>query len=133
MRSSALTRTVFPLFAWGLAFHSLFIALLFGWFGLPEGFVRLVAGWKDVVLFLLLAIVIVRALSGRGPAITLTWTDFWIVSLFSLSLLYLAGENLWLRADLPVSSELLGIRQAVLFMLIYFVGRGMPDLVDDDG
>jgi len=45
--------------------------------------------------------------------------------------IYLAGENLWLRTNLPLVAELLGIRQSVLFFLIYFVGRSMPDLADD--
>ena len=133
VQKSFLTRVVFPLFAWGLAFHSLVMAALFGWFGLPEGVVRVIAAWKDIGLLLLLFIVFIRAISGRGPGVQVTWTDFWIGGLVIVATMYFAGENLWLRANLPISAELLGLRQAVFFMLVYFVGRAMPDLADDDG
>jgi hypothetical protein len=117
--------------AWGLAFHSVVLAALFGWFGLPQGVVRAIAGWKDVALVLLLFAVFVRAVSGRGSGITVTWTDFWVGGMVAIGFLYLAGENLWLRTNIPLLAELLGIRQSILFLLIYFVGRAMPELADD--
>ncbi len=43
-------RVAFPLFTWGLAFHSLIITVLFGWFGLPENTVRTIAAWKEAGL-----------------------------------------------------------------------------------
>ena len=133
MKKSYLTRVVFPLFAWGLAFHSLAIAALFGWFGLPVGLVRVIAAWKDIGLLVLLFAVFVKSVSGRGPGVRIAWTDFWIGALIVLATMYFAGENLWLRTNLPIAAELLGIRQAVFFMLVYFVGRAMPELADDDG
>jgi len=133
LQRSALARIGFPVFAWGLAFHSLVIAALFGWFGLPQGVVRAIAGWKDLGLLLLLLVVVIRSLTGRGAAVSLAWTDLWVGGLFALATVYLAGENLWLRANVPLFAELLGIRRATLFMLIYFVGRAMPELADDDG
>ncbi|HXN76158.1 MAG TPA: hypothetical protein VN876_05950, partial [Gemmatimonadaceae bacterium] len=69
MQRSALTRIAFPVLAWGLAFHSLVIAILFGPLRFPEGTVRIIAGWKDVALLLLVFIVLARAISGRGPAV----------------------------------------------------------------
>jgi hypothetical protein len=128
---SFLTRVVFPCVAWGLAFHSLVLAALFGWLGLPQGAVRAIAAWKDVALVLLLFTVFIRAVSGRGARITLTWADLWVGGMVAVGFIYLAGENLWLRANLPIVAELLGIRQSVLFFLIYFVGRSMPELADD--
>jgi O-antigen ligase len=133
MRPSYLTRVAFPLFAWGLAFHSLAMATLFGWFGLPEGVVRAIAAWKDIGLVALLLIVFIRSISSRGPRVQIAWTDFWIGGLVLVATMYFAGENLWLRANLPIFAELLGWRQAAFFMLVYFVGRAMPDLADDDG
>ena len=133
MKKSYLTRVVFPLFAWGLAFHSLVIAALFGVFGLPEGVVRAIAGWKDIGLVVLLLCVLIKSLSGRGSGVRIAWTDLSIGALLLLAMIYFAGENLWLRTNLPIAAEFLGIRQAVFFMLIYYVGRAMPDLADDDG
>ena len=132
MSSSAFSRRIFPLLAWALAFHSLVIALLFGWFGLPETLVRAVAAWKEIALVLLLLTVMLRAVSGHGPGVALTWTDFWVGGLVLVAVVYFAGENLWLRANVPLKAELLGFRQAVFFMLIYFVGRATPELADDD-
>lgn len=133
MKKSYLTRVVFPLFAWGLAFHSLVIAVLFGLFQLPEGVVRGIAAWKDIALVVLLFAVLIKSIVGRGPGVRISWTDFWIGSLVVLAIVYFSGENLWLRANLPIAAELLGFRQAVFFMLVYYVGRAMPDLADDDG
>lgn len=133
MKPPYLTRVVFPLFAWGLAFHSLVIAALFGLFGLPQGVVRGIAAWKDIGLLVLLLVVLIRSVSGRGVGVRIAWADFWIGALVALGIIYFAGENLWLRTNLPVSAELLGWRRAVFFMLAYYVGRAMPDLANDDG
>lgn len=133
MKKSYLTRVVFPVFAWGLAFHSLVIAALFGLFGLPEGVVRFIAAWKDIGLVVLLLVVLIKAVSGRGAGVRIAWADFWIGAMVALGIIYFAGENLWLRTNLPITAELLGIRRAVFFMLAYYVGRAMPDLADDDG
>ena len=132
LRRSFLTRVVFPCVAWGLAFHSLVLAALFGWLGLSQEVVRAIAAWKDVALILLLLTVFIRAISGRGARVSLTWTDLWVGGMLVVGFIYLAGENLWLRANLPIVAELLGIRQSVLFFLIYFVGRATPQLADDD-
>jgi O-antigen ligase len=106
------------------------IAVLFGPLRLPEGLVREIAAWKEVALLLLLLVVFVRAISGRGPSVSLVWTDFWIGGLFVLALVYLVAGTLLLR-EVPLSTQLLGLRQTVFFMLLYFVGRATPDLVDD--
>jgi hypothetical protein len=131
VQRSALTRIAFPLLAWGLAFHSLVIAILFGPLQLPEAIVRDIAAWKEVALVLLVAVVLFRAISSRGPAVPLVWTDFWIGSLVGLALVYLVAGTLLLGSHVPLNTQLLGLRQAVFFMLLYFVGRSTPDLVDD--
>jgi hypothetical protein len=133
VQGSFLSRKAFPILAWGLAFHSLVIAILFGPLGQPQGFVRQIAAWKEIALVALLVIVIFRAVLGRGPHITLAWQDFWVGGLIAVAVVYFAGANLWLRTDLPIQAELLGFRQAVYFMLIYFVGRATPELVEDEG
>jgi hypothetical protein len=131
-QSSFLSRIVFPVFALGLMVHSLAMAALFGWFGLPAGVVRAIASWKEVGLGLLVVFVILRALTGRGPVNVIAWPDLWIGGLMATAVLFLLTENLWLRFDLPAAAEFMGIRDAVYFMLAYFVGRGMPELASDD-
>jgi hypothetical protein len=123
---------VFPVFAFGLVVHSLAMAALFGWFGLPEGIVRAFAAWKEIGLALLLVLVALRALTGRGPTNVIAWPDLWIGGLMATAVLFLLTENLWLRFDLPPQAEFLGIRDAVYFMLAYFVGRAMPELASDN-
>jgi O-antigen ligase len=130
-QSTALSRLAFPLLAWGLAFHSLVIAILFGPLGLAEGLVRRIAGWKEVALLLLVLIVFLRAISSRGPAVAMTWTDFWIGGLFGVAIVYLVAGTILLGSHVPLSTQLLGLRQAVFFMLLYFVGRATPELVAD--
>jgi hypothetical protein len=129
---SFLSRIVFPVFAIGLIFHSFVMALLFGLFGLPEGVVRLIAAWKEVGLGLLIIVVILRSVTGRGLRTSIAWPDIWIGGLFATSILFLVAENAWLRFNLPQGAELMGIRDAVYFMLAYFVGRATPELVSDE-
>lgn len=132
MQESVISRKIFPIFAWGLAFHSLIIAALFGVFGVPESIVRPLAAWKEIGLFILLLLIVLRPLTGRGSGTTLTWTDFWIIALFSTAIVFLCIENVWFNAALPFQAELMGVRDAVYFMLIYFVGRATPELVNSD-
>lgn len=123
---------MFPLFAWGLAFHSLIMAALFGWFGLPEQVVRAVAAWKEIALAVLVVVVILRAVTGRGNENIVTWADLWVGGLMATAVLFLLTENLWLRFNLPQHAEFLGIRDAVYFMLAYFIGRATPELASDE-
>ncbi|MEO7502874.1 MAG: O-antigen ligase family protein [Gemmatimonadaceae bacterium] len=130
--SSFLGRFAFPLLAWGLVLHSLIIAALFGWFGLPEQAVRAIAAWKEVALVLLIILVMVRAATGHGPPTTIALTDLLVGGLMATAVFFLLAENLWLRYSVPRTAELLGIRDAVYFMLLYFVGRAMPELASSD-
>ena len=130
---SFLSRVGFPVFAWGLVFHSLIITILFGWFDLSIDTVRSIAAWKEAALIVFIGIVIMRALMGRGPRATLAWPDIWIGGLMATALMFLLIENLWLRFNLPRAAELLGFRDAVYFMLLYFVGRAMPELASREG
>jgi O-antigen ligase len=131
VQRSALSRIAFPLLAWGLAFHSFVIAILFGPMGMQEGSVRAIAAWKEIALLFLVFVVFMRAVLGLGPRVTLVWTDFWISGLFIVALAYLAGGAVLLGNHVNIGIQLLGMRQAVFFMLIYFVGRATPDLIDD--
>lgn len=130
--ASLLSRIVFPVFASGLVLHSLAMAVLFGFFALPAGTVRSIAAWKEVALALLTIFVILRALTGHGPRSAIAWPDLWLSGLMATAVLFLLTENLWLRFDLPPTAEFMGIRDAVYFMIAYFVGRATPELVSDE-
>src|SRR5712671_676642 len=104
MQRSVLSRIVFPVFAWGLVFHSLLIAVLFGAVGISENAARAIAAWKEAALVLLVLFVILRTLTGRGPRNTIGWPDLWIGGLMATALLYLLTENLWLRFNLPAAA-----------------------------
>jgi hypothetical protein len=132
VQRSFLSRTVFPLFAWGLVFHSLVMAALFGGLGVPVEVVRAIAAWKEFALAVLVLVVIIRAVTGRGTENVVTWPDLWIGGLITTAILFLLTENLWLRFNLPRAAEFLGIRDAVYFLLAYFVGRAMPELASDE-
>jgi hypothetical protein len=131
VQRSILSRVAFPLLAWGLAFHSLVIAILFGPLHRPERLVRGIAAWKEIALLLLVFAVFVRAILGRGPKVALVWTDFWISGLFAVALAYLAGGSVLLGTHIPLETQFLGLRQTVFFMLLYYVGRATPDVIDD--
>ncbi|MEX2110687.1 MAG: O-antigen ligase family protein [Gemmatimonadaceae bacterium] len=108
------------------------MAALFGLFALPAGTVRGIAAWKEIGLALLTAFVILRSLTGHGPRNAIAWPDLWVSGLMTTAVLFLLTENLWLRFDLPKAAEFMGIRDAVYFMLAYFVGRATPELVSDE-
>jgi hypothetical protein len=108
------------------------MAILFGFFGMPASTVRLIAAWKEAALIGLCLIALLRALSGRGPSARIAWADLWIGALAAIGVAYLIGENALLRTGLPTSAELLGFRDAIYFLLIYFVGRSTPELVEDN-
>jgi O-antigen ligase len=108
------------------------MAALFGLFGLPANVVRIIAAWKEAALIVLCLIAVLRAISGRGPRVRIAWADLWIGGLAAVGVAYLIGENTLLRTGLPKSAEMLGFRDAIYFLLIYFVGRSTPQLVEDD-
>ena len=54
-----------PVFSWGLPFHSLLVAFLFGGLGMSAPTVRALAAWKELAVIGLILIVIVRAVWSR--------------------------------------------------------------------
>ncbi|HUR91706.1 MAG TPA: O-antigen ligase family protein [Gemmatimonadaceae bacterium] len=122
----------FTYLAWGLAFHSLTMAVLYGLMGLPADAVRAVAGWKELFALLLVTVIVARAASGRGPRAPFDWPDLAVGGLIATALCYAFGQRVLLFAWLPKGAELLGFRDAVFFLLLYFIGRGTPELARDD-
>ncbi|HJQ12386.1 MAG TPA: hypothetical protein VJ840_15250, partial [Gemmatimonadaceae bacterium] len=108
------------------------MAVMFGLFHVPETTVRTIAAWKEVTLGVLVITVFLRSLTGHGPQSRIAWPDLWIGGLMITAILFLLIENLWLRFDLPASAQFMGFRDSIYFMMLYFVGRGMPELASDE-
>jgi hypothetical protein len=131
-RPSARSTLVIALFVWLLPFHSLLMALLLGPFGLPITTVRTIAAWKEVAVLALLAAVIVAAFAGKGARSPVSAPDVAVSTLLGIGLLFLVTENAVFRAGIPRSAELIGFRDTLYFLLLYYVGRSIPDLVEND-
>jgi hypothetical protein len=129
---SKLRHAAFPLFAWALVLHSLAMAVLFGALGVDIQIARSVAAWKEIVLALLLAAVIVRAHVRTTPGSVIATPDLLVGALVATALAYLVAGNTIFRAGLPEASQWLGFRDAAYFLLAYFVGRSAPGLVGND-
>lgn len=85
-----------------------------------------------MLLAILLVAVVFRAISGRREKTEVAWTDFWVLALFFTAIIYLLTANPFFNAELPIEAQLMGVRDAVYFMLIYFVGRATPEVVESE-
>ncbi|HEV2641065.1 MAG TPA: hypothetical protein VGT98_00080, partial [Candidatus Elarobacter sp.] len=92
MRRSLAARGL-PVVTWGLTFHILIIAILFGLLRLPTPVVQGVAAWKEAIGVLLLVTVIVRAATGLGPRVCVSMADLFAGGWIALALIMLATEN----------------------------------------
>ena len=117
---------------WALPFHILAMAVLFGGFGVPEPVVRVIAGWKELAVVLLLLATVLRAAAGRGPRVSISVVDVAVGSLGLLATAYLIGATPLLGADIPIEAQLYGFRDTVFFTALYFVGRGTPEVNGGD-
>lgn len=118
------------MFLWMLPFHSLVIAVMFGFLGMGAGFVRTVAAWKEAAIILLLFWALIRTLSGRGRDTPIMATDVLVTGLIGLAVISMIVADPLLHAGIPVGAQLYGFRDAVFFMLLYYVGRSMPELAE---
>lgn len=131
LRRTFFTRVALPAFSWGLPFHSLLVAILFGGLGLSAVTVRGLAAWKEMAVLGLVALAIVRAATGRGPRTAVSWVDIAVGSVLMIALAFLIGGEALLQIELPSGAELYGIRDIAFFLLLYFVGRASPEIADD--
>jgi len=116
---------------WGLTFHILVIALLFGLFGVPATIVRVLAAWKEALVVLLFAVLALRTVAGRGARSAIGAADLCATALLLSAAVALLTENAVFAATITTSAGLLGFRDAAIFLLLYFVGRGTPAVADD--
>ena len=120
------------LFAWGLAFHIVTMAFLFGLLRLPMDLVRAVAAWKEAFVVVMLGAVAVRALTGRGPGSRVLPGDLMLLALVGLTALHLlAALGGWGPVD-ELSGLAYGVRDLVFFFAMYFVGRATPAVLESD-
>lgn len=137
MIDTALPRKTFfsgialPVFSWGLPFHSLMVAVLFGGLGLQADTVRAFAAWKEIAVIGLVVLVIVRTAIGKGPRVSVSWIDIAVGSLLLIAIAFYVAGHALLRIDLPKGAELYGLRDIAFFLLLYFVGRASPEIADD--
>ncbi|HUQ20399.1 MAG TPA: O-antigen ligase family protein [Gemmatimonadaceae bacterium] len=130
-RKSFFTGVALPAVSWGLPFHSLIVAILFGVLHFQANTVRMFAAWKELTVVGLVAYVIIRAITGRGPKVWLSWIDIAVGSLLVIAFAFFIGSGSLLRIELPRIAELYGFRDGVFFLLLYFVGRASPEIADD--
>jgi len=116
-------------FVWLLPFHIVVMAFLFGGLGVPGPVVRVLAAWKEALIAVLVAATALRLILGSGERTPIQWLDVAIFGLGLVSLIYLIGAGFWFGVELPVGARLYGLRDAVYFSLLYFVGRATPDVV----
>ena len=128
----SLAARALPIFTWGLTFHILGIALLFGLFRVSERTVRGIAAWKEILAVVLVVAATIRMARGAGPRSSITIPDLlaggWIV----LAIVFLLTENTLWGNSVPPLAAFLGIRDAAFFVLFYFIGRGTPEIANDE-
>jgi hypothetical protein len=132
VRLPRVARTALLLFLWLLPFHSLIIALLFGYFGVAVDTVRALAAWKEIAIVVLVAWVALRSLSGAGPRVELMAPDVAVTALIAIAVVFALLQNPLFFARIPGAAVLYGFRDSILFMLLYYVGRSTPEIAETD-
>lgn len=154
MRRPFLSGKALPALTWGLPFHIVLMAFLFGGLGLSEGVVRAVAAWKEVAVVSFVIVAAARALLGSREKMEITVPDLLVLSLFATAFCYLLFDGIlfgaaapgnaalystevqgkdprFFASSLPGPAALYGIRDSTFFMLLYFVGRATPEIGND--
>lgn len=130
-KPSALSRGL-DILLWLLPFHIAIMAMLFGYVGLPGTTMRVIAAWKELLVLVLAGIAFGRAVLGRGPQVTVHSLDIAVAALVFYGVWLLIGaEFSYGQSEVPLPARLYGLRDSALFLLLYFVGRGTPGVVQD--
>ena len=127
-RMRALVAVPIVLFLWVLPFHAVTIAFFFGVLRTGMRATMIMASWKEGVAVLLLAIVMMRAILARGPRVGIVASDVAITGIIALAALFAIVENPIFDAEIPFNVQLFGFRSSVFFMVLYYVGRAVPEL-----
>src|SRR5450759_5899731 len=108
VRAPCISRVALILFFCSLPFHSLIIALLFGYFGVSAGVARTIAAWKEAAIVMFLLWVVIRTLSGRGRNTPIMAPDVAVTALIGLAVVSVIVAVPVLHARIPVGAELYG-------------------------
>jgi len=121
------------IFLWLLPFHIAVMALLFGYVGVPGQIMRVIAAWKEVLVLALAAGAVGRALVSRGPRVAVCGLDIAVAGLLFYAVWFVVGAGAaYGQGEVPLAARLYGLRDAALFLLLYFVGRATPSVVQSD-
>ena len=129
-RVGALVALPIALLLWVLPFHAVTIAFFFGVLRSGMQATMIMASWKEGVALLLFAAILMRGILSRGPGVGIIASDVAITGLIALAVLFAMVENPLFAAAIPPKVELFGLRSSVFFMLLYYVGRAVPELGD---
>ncbi|MGZ3573059.1 MAG: O-antigen ligase family protein [Gemmatimonadaceae bacterium] len=124
----ALVALPIVLLLWVLPFHAVTIAFFFGFLRTGMQATMIMASWKEGVAIILLAIVAMRAILTRGPRVGIVAPDVAITGLIALAVLFAIAENPIFNAQIPFNVQVFGFRSSVFFMVLYYVGRGVPEI-----
>ena len=131
-RLPRISRVALILFLWLLPVHSLVIAVMFGFFGVGAGTTRMFAAWKEASIVLFVCWAFMRSVSGRGPNTRIMAPDIAVTTLLGLAVVSILLAVPVFHARVPVGAELYGFRDGFFFMLLYYVGRSMPELAESE-
>jgi hypothetical protein len=108
----------------GMAFHSFLLMVLLR-LSVPYLLVRLLQGWKEILLALLTVIAVMGLWRDRKDArIGLLLRSDWVAIAFAvLSVLYFVLPGSLLHSDANLAQRLVGFRLVILIPLLYFLGR----------
>ena len=126
----ALVALPIALLLWVLPFHAVTIAFFFGVLRTGMQATMIMASWKEAVAVVLVTIVVVRSALSRGPGVAIFSPDVAITGLIALAVLFAIVENPLFGASIPPKVELFGFRSSVFFMLLYYFGRGVPEIAE---
>jgi hypothetical protein len=108
----------------GMAFHSFLLMVLLD-LGTPHALVRVFQAWKEALLVVLTAVVLLGVWRDRqaGRLERLTPTD-WVAGAFAVvAVVYLLVPSSVLHSDANFTQRVLGFRVAALLPLLYLLGR----------
>lgn len=111
----------------GMGVHNFLLMILLR-LGTPNVIVRILQGWKEAILLVLLAMALwigVRRWRTAGPP-GLRPIDFMLIAFTVIALIYFLLPDTVLHAQASLSQRVLGLRVLLLIPLLYLFGRVFP-------